>query len=169
MFVFKYSINKIQNDNIVTIPAAERHLRWGRPEGSVFRVWLQRPNDTTPETQSRPAAWALPRPPPRAWWALTKIAWIPVVATSRGKISRGGRFPRDVFPWWPIPVQKIPWIPVVASSRGKGFRGGQFPSQNTLEFLWWLNPAGKVPKIENGTRGRSWYFRRYLFFDIFHS
>ena len=27
-----------------------------RPEGSVFRVWLQRPTDTTPKTESGPAA-----------------------------------------------------------------------------------------------------------------
>ena len=75
------------------------------------------------------------------WWLL------PVVGDSRGKFSRGDR----------SPVQKIPWVPVVVSSRGKGFRGGQFPSKTPREFPWWLNPAGKVPKIKNRTRGRPSY------------
>ena len=90
-----------------------------------------------------------------------------VVGANRNPVNfRGGYFPREdlpwwpvpagSFPWWPVPVQKIPWIPVVVSSRGNSSRGGQLPSETTREFPWWLNAAGKVPKIKNRTRGRPW-------------
>ena len=80
--------------------------------------------------------------PPRAWWALTKSRefpwWLlpagrfPVVAGSRRKFSRGGRFrykksrafpwwlvPREGFTRWPNPVQTIPSNPVVVNPRRK--------------------------------------------------
>ena len=61
---------------------------------------------TTPGT---PAGSSLPQ--------TTKIPRIPVVATSREKISRGGRFPYKKireFPWWLVPAGRVP---VEASSR----------------------------------------------------
>ena len=97
MFVFKYLIIKIQNDNIVTIPAAERHLRCGKPEGSAFRAWLQRPNDTTPETERASSM------------SIAEDTAPGVVGASKNPVnSRGGYFPREDFPWWPVAVQKTP-------------------------------------------------------------
>ena len=52
--------------------------------------------------------------------------------------SHGGYFPREDFPWCPVPARSFP---VVASSRTKKSR----------EFPWWLVPAGRVP-VEASSR-----------------
>ena len=92
-------------------------------ELQFVRVWLQRPNDTTPETERASSM------------SIAEATAPGVVGAYKNPVnSRGGYFPREDFPAWPVSVQKIPSIPVVTSSRGKGSRGGQFPSKNTREF-----------------------------------
>lgn len=95
----------------------------------VFRVWFQRPNVNSCGD----------------YFLAGRIL---VVAGSRGKFSRGGRFP----------YKKIRNFPKMFSSREKGCRGGQFPSEHTREFPWWPNLSGQVPKVSPHTV--TWMSRR---------
>ena len=52
--------------------------------------------------------------------------------------SRGGYFPREDFPWWPVPAGSCS---VVGGSLYKKYR----------EFRWCLDPAGRVP-VEASSR-----------------
>ena len=74
------------------------------------------------------------------WWPLSgkNFPWIPV-GSSRGKISRSGRFSQEVFPWWSVSVQ-------------------------SRAFPWWLVPAEKVYEMaesrwDDPANSRGGYFR----------
>ena len=56
VFVFKHWSIDIQNDHMVAIPSSGTPSQMRGTRRVAFRVSLQRPNDTTPETQSGPAA-----------------------------------------------------------------------------------------------------------------
>ena len=56
--------------------------------------------------------------------------------------SRGGYFPREDFPWWPVPAGSFP---VVAGFRAKNpvnSRGGSFPREG---FPWRPAPVQNPP------------------------
>ena len=85
------------------------------------------------------------RPVKSPWWALSgkKAPWIPVVTSSRGKNSLGGRFPLDFFPWWSVLVKshEFPWWSVPVQSR---------------EFPWWLVSAGRVTVVAGSRTKIPW-------------
>ena len=78
----------------------------------MFRVWLQCPNDTTPETERASSM------------SIAEATAPGVVGAYKNPVNSSGGYPREDFPWWPVAAGSFPVVAGSCTKNPVNSRGG---------------------------------------------